>query len=630
MFMTTSISGSSSAPRAPFAGGKAFVGAETAAYPNNMDPGIAVYQMTQSLQMSGKEEYTMFCAIEPGYIPITARLDVSGIKEWEEELSYVKAGCKFLEKGGKSYLVTARVSESKVNELLKKPWVYNLKISQLVTGAVRTTIHDIGLAKCMTKYRGAEGGKQGENTVIGVVDFSGDFNHQHFKVNGGGFWKTRILSIWEQEGNPVDGDEIVEAPYNYGRHYSEEQINKALNCGGDSHDYLGYQPAASAHGTHVMSIASQVAPRAKLIFVDLGGKKLGPNHSSRGGFGDSVRVIEAMKYIFEKAGDQPCVINLSLGTNLGGHDGTNDIEGALDILVKQKSNRAVVIAAANAYDEKLHASGEVEDAPSNIVWKFPPQEETRVHRMQIWYSKDDCLSLKIFDSNRQKIASGFDLEESRHLYDVDGTKIGGVFHQSSGNNEPKRRTDKYFDIFRVVSETKREDQWILELKGKTERYHAWIERFDGLKRCQSTFVESDSRYTLGSLSTAYKSIVVGSYNATKDGDLKPISEFSSSGPTRDRRSPRRQKPDISAPGQHVLAANSRTPNGLTMMNGTRMAAPVVTGIAVQMLSETYARGIDLTHRQIRERLKETCRDRKGWHEQFGHGKVSAEAIFSEL
>src|SRR5262249_22907978 len=83
-----------------------------------------------------------------------------------------------------------------------------------------------------------------------------------------------------------------------------------------------------------------------------------------------------------------------------------------------------------------------------------------------------------------------------------------------------------------------------------------------------------------SLACGYQSIVVASYDAHHDG-IAPISVFSSAGPTRDGRN----KPEISAPGQDVIAARSATDTGVIRMSGTSMAAPAVAGAIAVMLSQ---------------------------------------------
>ena len=61
-----------------------------------------------------------------------------------------------------------------------------------------------------------------------------------------------------------------------------------------------------------------------VIFVQLAASDIpwdGPEVANSS-FGDSVQLLEAVRYIFDEAGDKPCVVNLSLGTNGGPHDGT--------------------------------------------------------------------------------------------------------------------------------------------------------------------------------------------------------------------------------------------------------------------------------------------------------------------
>ena len=89
------------------------------------------------------------------------------------------------------------------------------------------------------------------------------------------------------------------------------------------------------HGTHVMGIAAGdgsqvttaapysfagVAPRADLIVV----KSMLTTSS----------IVDAVQYIFQKASErgESAVVNLSIGTQEGPHDGTSDIEHALSTL----------------------------------------------------------------------------------------------------------------------------------------------------------------------------------------------------------------------------------------------------------------------------------------------------------
>src|SRR5262249_6047595 len=128
---------------------------------------------------------------------------------------------------------------------------------------------------------------------------------------------------------------------------------------------------------------------------------------------------------------------------------------------------------------------------------------------------------------------------------------------------------------------------------------AWIERDD---QGQSNFAPpNDNSSTLGSISCGENTIVVGSYDAHKTA--KPISFFSSAGPTRDGR----QKPEVSAPGHNVLAAKSRSVSGVTRKSGTSMATPAVTGTLALVLAAAKAKGKSLSITDIRKIMTDAAR-----------------------
>ena len=57
--------------------------------------------------------------------------------------------------------------------------------------------------------------------------------------------------------------------------------------------------------------------------------------SEHGSSGDTVQLFEAIHQIHRKAAGRPLVINQSLGTNFGPHDGTTMVEQAIDSLVSE-------------------------------------------------------------------------------------------------------------------------------------------------------------------------------------------------------------------------------------------------------------------------------------------------------
>ena len=78
----------------------------------------------------------------------------------------------------------------------------------------------------------------------------------------------------------------------------------------------GQLPDGIAAGNGRGSGVAGCAPEADLIFVEASSSRLPWNGPQAVGvsFGDSVQLLEAVAYIFERAGDRPCVVNLSLGS----------------------------------------------------------------------------------------------------------------------------------------------------------------------------------------------------------------------------------------------------------------------------------------------------------------------------
>ncbi|WP_390349948.1 S8 family serine peptidase [Variovorax boronicumulans] len=117
--------------------------------------------------------------------------------------------------------------------------------------------------------------------------------------------------------------------------------------------------------------------------------------------------------------------------------------------------------------------------------------------------------------------------------------------------------------------------------------------------------------------------MVGAYDARKTGE--PAASFSSAGPTRDGR----PKPEVSAPGVQVKAAQSRTKDGMVKKSGTSMAAPAVTGLVALMLAKAHKAGKKLAIADIRAKLKAGVKPGAGpagWDPQRGDGRAGSGAI----
>lgn len=553
---------------------------------------------------------------------------VTDVTGWES-LSEVRMGTVIESTGDDdgTTLVTARIPVRRIQHVREQPFVKSLKAGQRITSTLDSTTTEMGAKPALLPNNHLADG--GRGAVVGVVDFGCDYAHENLRNADG---SSRIMAIWDQTGPSGPS-----SPFGYGRVYTKSDIDAAL---GQPNPYaaLGYEPPPDSpfevgtHGTHVTDIAAGngrgsttpgVAPNVDIVFVEVSSSDIpwtGPQAVGKS-FGDSVQLLEAVRYIFDTAGNRPCVVNLSLGTNGGPHDGTTLVEEGLDRLIRQAPNRAVVIAASNSYADGIHATGTVPaDGTVDLVWDIPTSDATN-NELEIWYDGGDRFTLELIGPNG---ASLMTVSPGENKTLASGNRV--VLLAANRLDDPNNH-DNMIGIF--LERGLPVGRWTIRLHGTTVQnggFHAWIERDDN---GQSSFPPPhNSSHTLGSVSCGRLTMAVGSYDAHKSS--RPLSYFSSAGPTRDGR----QKPEVSAPGHDVLAAHSRTRTRTIRKSGTSMAAPAVTGVIALMFAEARARGISLTATQIRDILINSARRNPppggNWDARYGQGRVSAAAAVERV
>lgn len=263
------------------------------------------------------------------------------------------------------WVVTGRIPVKRIEAVRRADCVLSLKASQPVYSQLSEIVREMLLSEAGWGANANPSG--GAGVVVGIVDFGCDFTHLNFRRADG---STRILALSDQSAPLHPG-----SPSAYGRVYGEGQINAALQAS-NPFENLGYPKAMDGswrngtHGTHVTDIAAGnglgsgqpgAAPEADILFVGADASDIawdGPEVTQKA-FGDSVQLLEAVRFIFDVAGDRPCVVNLSLGTNGGPHDGTSLVEQGLDAMLADKPNRSVVIAASNSQSDGIHTTGQV-------------------------------------------------------------------------------------------------------------------------------------------------------------------------------------------------------------------------------------------------------------------------------
>jgi subtilisin family serine protease len=527
--------------------------------------------------------------------------------------------------------VTGLVDVDRIAEVRQQ--VDSLKAARALTETLSNSVPEISASQAQIRARVGRRPVDGSNVIVGFVDHACDFSHPNFRQLTADK-RTRILYLWDQRGGTFpDSPE----DFGYGREFSAAAIDFALEnadpADGPSapHQLLGYE-LEGAHGTWVMDVAvgngggenpPGVAPRADIIFVESELGNFGPGES----VGNSRHLVDAVQYIFDRAKqlNRPAVVNISLSTDAGPHDGSTPFEQALDIML-QTPGRAIVMAAGNSANNRKHLRRRVYPGRTcTLVWNIPANDQTS-NKVEMWYDGFRALELTL-RSEQGVVIGPFPLGTTHTIHrtvDNEEQVAGNVFHRfnDSGNGD-----NNIVVVFEPIIEPGR---WQLELTSTDSPDHApfdvdaWIERDGGQN---SRFPEqqlSDGLCTLGTLACGASTIVVSAYDVSEPHG---IMESSGAGPTRDGK----LKPEVSAPGVNIRAARPLTNTTEILSGGTSLAAPHVSGLVALLM---HAAGTFMTIDQTRALVMNSIRkfppsSANAWDPRFGAGRINvAESVFA--
>ena len=448
---------------------------------------------------------------------------------------------------------------------------------------------------------------RGSGAIVLIYDTGIDWKHLDFRSPSDPS-KSRILFIWDQTLNKT-GSEIPPPGFSYGVEYTQAEINAEL--GGSPPGFVR-EKDINGHGTHVAGIAAGnglalngsctgMAPDADIIVV-------------KGGDGtfNTTEMIDGLAYASAKASTlvKPVVLNWSLGTLGGPHDGTTDYEVSTNSFVSTPGH-VVVVSAGNDGGNSVHITGTI-GAGSTVtisltVPAYTPNPGTLNDQfdLDVWFKGNPTISAKATSPN------AFTATASNGQTTGGSSTSDGTFKVTNNNpylSNGEREVD--FSATDADANVPRNGTWTLALTnngGSSVAFDGWL---DG-RTVGATSVSlsgGDVNETVSSPGNASGAITVASY-VTKflwpsyaGGDFSfagsdrtgQISLFSSIGPTSDDR----QKPDIAAPGEAIASALSSfhdTTNQYGqiypdqkhwVLQGTSMAAPHVTG-AVALLLALY-------------------------------------------
>ena len=494
---------------------------------------------------------------------------------------------------------TARVPLSALPALVRLPGVERLTLGY----GVRPQL-DVSVPETRADEKRAQApplyGWWGKNVVVGIVDSGVDYQHDDFRNPDG---STRFYSIWDQNvfGAPPAG-------FGYGNECSTAQI-AAGTCSETDPD---------GHGSHVMGIAAgdgsatgNLEPQFIFTGMANGAQLIGvaTDFSFQG-------VIDGVAYVFQKAAalGKPAVVNLSLGTALGPHDGTTDFELALNALAGP--GKIIVASAGNGQGDLAHASRSISTSAAAFNFSIPAYTPVSgggndAVVFDLWHSTANAYAVRVQRPTGPTIVGPVNKGAVQTFSTVDGNII--IDYRNTNDPNGNGQSEIVVEVSDAAGTVPRVGAWQIQLTPAgvpgAPLVHAWSESYLGLSGAAAQFSANvDTTVNVSSPATATQVIAVAAYvskrywasvdgniyNFTGAVDPYQICPFSARGPRRDGV----LKPEIAAPGSAIVSVLSGdasppyadpliAPDGVHLaLQGTSMSAPQVTGAAAMLLQKT--------------------------------------------
>ncbi|MEZ4294785.1 MAG: S8 family serine peptidase [Polyangiaceae bacterium] len=446
---------------------------------------------------------------------------------------------------------------------------------------------------------GDEAGLDGAGTCVGIIDVEGlDIYHPDFIDEDK---QTAVLAMWDQSAKEGQRGRVGKAPkpWNYGVEYSRTDVYEEL----DPHrrkrySHVGHEALKGSHATKVASIAAGrgaadpagrgVAPGADIIFVNT--VCSGPSSLAA-----MTELAEALDFVFQRAGERPCSVNLSLGDNLGSHDGDSPVERFIDALL-EKPGRAVTVSAGNSGGNRKQARGQLggERRTAEIGIKVGARA-TRSAVIEIWHDAPEGLTVEIVGPAGEGQSPPVGPTGLPCAFDVVGTRVlVGSVKRSAGSRSGHVRVE----LFPAVEGgSLGAGIWTIRLSMRGDdacEWHAWMDHPSAvLVQGEEGSLPAISLTSPGSCRSA---ITVGAFQPGSGA----IYAWSGCGPSRCGV----QKPEIVALGAGIVAASAATPARYdSCFSGTSAAAPLVAGLAA-LLFQRF--GGELPAAEVKRRLVEAA------------------------
>ena len=281
----------------------------------------------------------------------------------------------------------------------KKPLMYK---ARTVSGVDAV---QAGLDGLSSKYTG-------KGVITGLMDTGLDVNHISFKDADG---NPRTKALWVYSSSRPTAYTTADQISNFTTENNKETHGTHV-LGIMSGGYSG--PGDYAIIENRVNVTSQSDENSSMPFS---GIATDAEIAAACGSLTDANIISAVQNIvsFAASEGKPCVVNLSLGNNLGPHDGTSALSKALSTL----GNDAIIcVAAGNEGDQKISISSSI--TGGDPLKTFVSSSSKCSGTIQFWGSSDKIFSLRFV---------GYDRSAAREVfsYAVDDNMAGSSVTQNA-------------------------------------------------------------------------------------------------------------------------------------------------------------------------------------------------------